>query len=53
MNKSEPDKCDVVFDFHSPHNNEYHYICLTCGAKDWCARYDKFENHKPLKDCPL
>lgn len=35
--------CVYKFSFHSPHNNEYHYKCTTCGAEDWCAYYDKFE----------
>jgi hypothetical protein len=32
--------CNIVFDFHSPHNNEYWYRCTTCGATDWLAYYD-------------
>jgi hypothetical protein len=48
-------KCDVVFDFHSPHNNEYWYKCNTCGATDWFAYYhrDKVKRDEPLKDCEM
>ncbi len=44
-------KCEVVFDFHSKHNNEYWYVCKTCGATDWFAYYDKPEKDKPIRGC--
>ena len=44
-------KCDVVFDYASSHNGEYWYKCKTCGATDWCAYYDKFDNDKPIRGC--
>jgi hypothetical protein len=47
----EKPKCNVVFDFLSPHNGEYWYVCKTCGTRDWCAYYDKFENDEPLRGC--
>lgn len=44
-------KCNVIFDYSSPHNGEYWYKCTTCGASDWVARYDKFERNEPIKGC--
>ena len=43
--------CNVIFDFHSPHNNEYWFKCTHCGARDWFAYYDKPESDRPIKNC--
>jgi hypothetical protein len=43
--------CNIIFDYISPHNNEYWYKCTTCGAKDWFAYYDKPKANSPFKDC--
>lgn len=44
-------KCDVVYDFVSPHNGEYWYKCKTCGATDWFAYYDTPERDEPIRGC--
>lgn len=45
--------CNIVFDFHSPHNNEYWYKCTHCDASDWFAYYDQPARDKPIKGCNL
>lgn len=42
-------KCDVVFEYCSPHNGEYWYKCKTCGA--WFAYYDTPERDEPIRGC--
>ena len=44
-------KCDVVFEYCSPHNGEYWYKCKTCGATDWFAYYDTPERYEPIRGC--
>jgi hypothetical protein len=45
--------CNVLFDFHSPHNNEYWFKCTTCGATDWFSHYDQnnVEEDRPIRGC--
>lgn len=43
--------CNIVFDFHSPHNNEYWYHCTKCGATDWFSYYNKPAPDKPIDGC--
>lgn len=43
--------CNLEFDFHSPHNNEYWYRCTTCGETDWFAYYGRPKNTDPLRTC--
>jgi hypothetical protein len=43
--------CNLVFDFHSPHNNEYWYKCTTCGESDWFAHYSQPEKTDSLRTC--
>jgi len=45
--------CNLQFDFHSPHNNEYWYRCTTCGEKDWFAYYSKPKKTDALRSCKL
>ncbi len=43
--------CNIVFDFVSPHNNEYWYKCTTCGASDWFAYTYKPNATGPIAGC--
>jgi hypothetical protein len=43
--------CNIVFDFHSPHNNEYWYRCTYCDASDWFSYYDKPAHDGPIIGC--
>jgi hypothetical protein len=43
--------CNLVFDFHSPHNNEYWYKCTTCGETDWFAYYNRPKKTDSLNTC--